>query len=170
MTSMKVLRISVLLGLLIAVCSTGPTEANKRATPPNFKEDILALVNQFRSQAQTCGGEAMPAVPPLTPGDQLNQAAQLHTEDMVKNNFFDHTGSNSSSVGDRVSNTGYNWGAVGENIAQGSATAQATMDQWINSPGHCKNMMSPDFTQLGVGYAENAAGSPHWTQVFARPL
>ena len=141
------------------------------APPANGAEEMLALVNQFRSQPQTCGGEALPAVLALTLDDRLNTAARLHSEDMANNNYFDHTGLNGSSFGDRIRAQGYQFGAGGENIAAGSATAQGAFNQWAGSPGHCRNMMSPNFTQLGVGYGQNANSdfTHYWTQVFATP-
>ena len=91
---------------------------------------------------------------------------------MATNNIFSHTGSDGSSFGQRIADTGYQSGAGGENIAAGSATAEDTMQQWLNSEGHCRNIMSGNFTQLGVGYAQNANSqwTHYWTQVFASPL
>ena len=60
---------------------------------------------------------------------------------------------------------------VGENIAAGSPTPSDTMDLWVNSEGHYKNIISKDFTELGVGYYYDA-GSPykyHWVQIFRTP-
>ena len=84
---------------------------------------------------------------------------------MSFNNFFSHTGSNGSSVGDRVTAEGYNWTNVGENIASGQTTPEAALESWLNSPGHCANIMNPDFTELGAGI-ESPNGTL-WTQVFA---
>ena len=65
-------------------------------------------------------------------------------------------------VWDRVSQEGYNWETVGENIAFGFSNADAVMNAWLNSERHCKNIMNANFKELGVG----KAGS-YWTQVFA---
>ncbi|PON12320.1 hypothetical protein C2W62_40205 [Candidatus Entotheonella serta] len=78
---------------------------------------------------------------------------------------FDHRGSNGSSVGQRVRQQGYQGSAVGENISKGHSTAREVVDGWLRSPGHCNNIMSPDFSQLGVGLIGNT-----WTQVFAHPF
>ncbi len=61
---------------------------------------------------------------------------------------------------------GYTWSAAGENIAGGNTTAAATMDQWMNSPGHCRNIMNGDYVNLGVGHVAEGA---LWTQVFGAP-
>jgi uncharacterized protein YkwD len=110
-------------------------------------------------------------VPPLVMNPLLRQAAQAHSEDMLDNNFFSHTGSNGSSHGQRISATGYRAATTGENIAAGRSTADATMNQWMNSSGHCRNLMSADFTEIGVGHA-NGSGAryrDYWTQKFGRP-
>ena len=55
----------------------------------------------------------------------------------------------------------------GENIAAGNATAAATVEQWMNSPGHRANIMNPDFTHIGVGYIQTNGGYRHyWVQMF----
>lgn len=91
---------------------------------------------------------------------------------MADQEFFDHRDPAGHEPADRVTAAGYDWSAVGENIAAGSPTATQTMDQWMNSPGHCVNIMDPAFEHIGVGYAE-APGSPYgyyWVQNFGRPM
>lgn len=129
--------------------------------------EVLAIVNQHRAAGATCGGEARPPVPALTADAALRCAARVHSLDMVTRGYFDHTNLDGESPWDRMDHAGYGWSAAGENIAAGNTTAAATMDQWMNSPGHCANIMSADFVHLGVGYDESGA---MWTQVFGAPL
>ena len=86
---------------------------------------------------------------------------------MRNNNFFDHTGSAGSDVGARATAAGYNWNTIGENIGSGSVTPEAMMDLWMNSDGHRANILSPNYTELGVGIDEQ--GMTLWVQVFGRP-
>ena len=67
---------------------------------------------------------------------------------------------------------GYSFQAAGENIAAGQTTPQEVVDGWMQSPGHCSNIMSPSFTEIGVGYVLAPQGQlPHyWTQTFGAPL
>ena len=51
----------------------------------------------------------------------------------------------------------------------GYPDAASVMDGWMNSPGHRANILSGNVTQIGVGLAYAADGSPYWTMVFARP-
>jgi uncharacterized protein YkwD len=131
-----------------------------------FENEIVTLVNQHRAAGATCGGEAKPAVPALSADAALRCAARVHTRDMADRDFFDHTNPDGQLPWDRMELAGYAWGQAGENIAGGNATATATMTQWMNSTGHCNNIMSGDFVDIGVGYVEDAA---LWTQVFGAP-
>jgi uncharacterized protein YkwD len=58
---------------------------------------------------------------------------------------------------------GVNYKSAGENIAQGQRTPQEVVQAWMNSPGHRKNILSRDFTHIGVGYESQGN---HWTQMF----
>lgn len=127
---------------------------------------IVTLVNERRAAGATCGGQAMPAVPPLAADPALRCAARVHTQDMVDRNFFDHTNPSGEDPWDRMELAGYMWSNAGENIAGGNATAEATMQQWMGSSGHCRNIMNGDYAHIGVGHVESDA---LWTQVFGAP-
>ena len=125
------------------------------------KSTLLQLVNQVRQSGCNCGSTVMPPVASVTWNDQLATAAYNHSNDMYLNNYFSHTGLNGSSAGDRIKAAGYNWRAYGENIAKGYTNEQAVMDGWIKSEGHCKNIMSPHFKEMGV-----ARVGVYWAQEF----
>ncbi len=90
---------------------------------------------------------------------------------MAENNFFSHTGSDGLSVSGRVTATGYDWSAVGENIAAGQSTVDQVMQSWLDSEGHCKNIMSDQFDEFAVSRVDtdSADYDHYWTQVFAAP-
>ncbi len=131
------------------------------------EEEMLPLVNAHRSQGANCGsqGNFGPA-PALTAHPALRCAARAHSKDMADNNFFSHTNLMGESPGDRIDKTGYNWSTWGENIAAGNATAAATVNQWMNSDGHCANIMNPSFQHIGIGYSPGGQYGHMWTQVF----
>ncbi|MDX2008178.1 MAG: CAP domain-containing protein [Meiothermus sp.] len=140
---------------------------------------FLTLINNFRSQQQTCQRlvngvvqtEVMPAVPPVVFQDQLNTAARLHSEDMATNNYFDHTGLNGSTFSQRVIAAGYTGAPQGENISAGNADAQGAFNSWRNSQGgHCQGMMSPNANEIGLGYGFNANSqwTHYWTLVMGK--
>ncbi|PFG54095.1 uncharacterized protein YkwD [Marinobacter sp. LV10R520-4] len=132
---------------------------------------LLNSVNEARSQPRQCGNEDFNAVDPLSWSCKLEEAARGHSEDMAELEFFSHTGSEGSQIGERVSERHYQWSAVGENIAAGQNSVDEVVDGWLSSPGHCANIMHAEFTEMGAARIEAPGSqySPFWTQVFARP-
>ncbi|MEZ4371907.1 MAG: CAP domain-containing protein [Polyangiaceae bacterium] len=133
--------------------------------------EVLSLVNQARAQGATCGGEVMPAVGALTMNAPLRTAARKHAIDMANHNYFDHDSQDGTTAFERMNAVGYEYSSAGENIAAGSATAQGVMDQWMNSPGHCKNIMAGSFVDFGIGYHfnQNSDYQHYWVQDFGSP-
>jgi uncharacterized protein YkwD len=132
-----------------------------------LEEEILDIVNQRRSEGANCGSEGnFGPAGPLTMNPALRCAARKHSKQMVEEDFFDHTTPWGESPGDRIDGAGYNGFTWGENIAAGNSTAAATMDQWMNSDGHCANVMNPDFEDIGVGYYPGGGYGHYWTQNF----
>jgi uncharacterized protein YkwD len=135
-----------------------------------LEEEVLELVNERRAAGASCGGAgSFAAAEPLTMSPNLRCAARRHTEDMVDRDYFSHVSPEGGSPGDRIAEAEYSFSTWGENIAGGSATAAAVIDQWMGSDGHCSNIMSPAFTEIGVGYVAGGAYGHTWTQVFAAP-
>jgi uncharacterized protein YkwD len=125
------------------------------------KSALLQLVNNVRTTGCTCGTTVMPAAGTVVWNDDLAKAAYDHSVDMNSNNYFSHTGLDGSDPGQRITASGYSWTSYGENIALGYTTEQAVMNGWLNSEGHCKNIMNASFKDMGVGRAGN-----YWTQAF----
>ncbi|NET34908.1 MAG: CAP domain-containing protein [Cyanothece sp. SIO1E1] len=126
-----------------------------------YEDELLRLTNIERRRV---------GLPPLRLSAQLNQVARLHAQDMVKNNFFSHVGSDGSRVSDRAKAIGYAFSYIGENLAAGNPSPAQTLRQWMNSPGHRANILNPDYREIGFGYVGNAA-TPYrhyWVQVFGR--
>jgi len=129
--------------------------------------DILEQVNEVRAAGANCGSEgSFGPAPPLTMNLALRCAARKHSKDMNDRSFFDHTNPSGESPWDRMGMAGYSYSSAGENIAGGSPNAAGTMDQWMNSDGHCSNIMSPDFEEIGVGYYPGGQWGHLWTQAF----
>ncbi|MCG8052273.1 MAG: CAP domain-containing protein [Candidatus Thiodiazotropha endolucinida] len=130
---------------------------------------MLTLVNNARAVSRDCGGTQYGAVEAIAWQCQLETAAQNHSTSMADNDFFDHTGLDGSSPGDRITAAGYNWRAYAENIAAGYNDEEAVMTAWLESPGHCANIMNTSVTEIGAGMAENASARYriYWTQDFA---
>ncbi|MEO0646415.1 MAG: CAP domain-containing protein [Cyanobacteria bacterium J06650_10] len=130
-----------------------------------FEQEVLRLTNEFRLEN---GRKA------LVLDQSLERAADVHTQNMAKKDFFSHTGKDNSKPWDRAKDLGYESGYVGENIAAGYTSAKAVVDGWINSPGHRANMLNADFNEIGIGhyYLQNDTGNVnyrnYWTQVFGK--
>jgi len=137
-----------------------------------FRQEVLKLTNNYRATGRYCGSTWYAASKPLTWDTMLKRAANGHSRDMAKNNFFSHTGSDGSSMGERISEAGYHWSAAGENIAAGYSTVASVMDGWIKSPGHCANIMSSRYKDIGVACvpSDTADYSSYWTMDLAAPL
>ena len=133
--------------------------------------EMLAQVNNARAAARNCGDQPAGATGPLVWHCTIDHAAQSHSDDMAGNNFFSHTGSDGSTVGDRLTNAGYPWQSAGENIAAGQMSVGEVMQGLLNSPGHCLNIMNSSFTEMGAALSENPTSDfgRYWTQNFARP-
>ena len=71
---------------------------------------------------------------------------------MAAQAYFSHTSIDGSSPWDRARRAGYDWPSA-ENIAAGNATADAAMDQLMNSPGHRANILRREFSAVGIGSA-----------------
>jgi uncharacterized protein YkwD len=156
--------------LLMVSCSLSPAEVPKPKAPEAYQlsseeqEAFLNLVNDLRNTGCRCGDQYMPPVPALQLNESLVEIAEIHALDMQRNTHFDHRGTDGSRVGDRLTRQGYNWRAAGENIAVGYDDVDSVFAGWQRSAGHCENMMSRDFTQLGI-----ARRGPYWVNTLARP-
>lgn len=134
-------------------------------------KNILQRVNEARAKPRSCGSRSFEAAPALSWNAKLGDTALAHSRDMAEQNYFSHQAPDGSQVSDRASRAGYSWQRIGENIAAGQGSEEQVMAGWLASPGHCSNIMNPDFTEMGAAYAINkssAAGS-YWTQVFGTP-
>lgn len=168
----------VLSGLFLVACGSDENQSDVDAMISDAEvkscmdeRDIAMLdaVNKARRQSRNCGGQFKAAVSPLEWDCTVEKSAQIHTEDMARIGFLDHTGSDGSSTGDRLTRVNYDFWGWAENIAYGQSSVDEVMDAWIKSPGHCSNIMSPNQTVFGLGYAQSSRGVKYWTQVFAVP-
>ena len=131
---------------------------------------VLELVNVARSQPRKCGSRRYAAAAPLSASRKLTDAAEDHARDMARKKYFDHRGSDGSQPKDRVRRAGYQWSLTGENIAFGPESAEEVVAGWLDSPGHCANIMEPRFREIGVGVAEGRKrGHIYWVQAFGAP-
>jgi uncharacterized protein YkwD len=139
-----------------------------------FEEEVLQLVNEARSQPADCGSEGrFAAAAPVVMNAVLRCSARLHSLDMFERQYFGHTNPDGLDPFERMAAAGFHGAGAGENIAVGQTSPEQVMRSWMDSDGHCANVMRPKFALLGVGYHPGAGGrglgSNFWTQNFGAP-
>lgn len=124
-----------------------------------YEDQVITLVNKQRANN---------GLMKLTKNSTLAYVARLKSSDMATRGYFSHTSPTYGSPFTMMLHYGIRYSAAGENIAMGQSTPQAVMNAWMNSPGHRANILSPAYTQIGVGLARNKSGVPYWTQEFIK--
>ena len=125
--------------------------------------ESLQILNNIRSSSRRCGLTNFNATGPLTWNLKLEQASKIHLDDMANRGFFDHTGSDGSSVGDRAERSGFIFQNIAENLADGQRNLQEAFQAWVDSPGHCVNLMNSSHAEFGL-----ATNGRLWVAVFGR--
>jgi uncharacterized protein YkwD len=150
------------------------------------QNEYLNAINLARSVEQDCRTKGkFPATLPLNWSDKLYKSSYEHSYDLATSNTFSHDGSGTasdwtgtalgtqSSMKERIEHYNYSWSRIGENIAAGTATNTATLvvQQWLDSDGHCANIMNASFTEVGMAMVQNASSTytHYWTQNFGIP-
>ena len=153
-----------------------PVEAARGPAPRNPPTPVLAsqalqLVNEVRARGATCGARRFAPAPPLTSSGTLANVAFGHADDMAEHDYFEHSDLNGHSPAERVRAVGYREKVVGENIAYGPKSIEEVVQGWLDSPGHCENIMDPRFAEMGIAYATGRSGRHglYWVQVLAEP-
>jgi len=125
----------------------------------DFAARVAALVDMEREKV---------GLQPLIADDALMAAAQYKCRDMNDNDYYAH---DSPTYGDPVQLMDmFNvaWRAFGENIAAGHNSPEEVVEAWMNSEGHRKNILNPDYSRIGIGYLQSGGThSTYWVQLFA---
>jgi uncharacterized protein YkwD len=155
--------------------SRHPAPAVTAATAPvpsaPLASRALQLVNEVRARGTRCGGRTFAPVAPITLSGTLAGVASGHASDMAVHDYFEHEDLAGNSPADRVRAVGYREKLVGENIAYGPESVEEVVRGWLDSPGHCENIMDPRFAEMGIAYAagHSARRGLFWVQVLAEP-
>lgn len=140
-------------------CSVTPSEQR-------WREEILRLVNVERSRA---------GLDPLVENQAMEDQATQYACEMIHYDFFAHDNPvTDSHVRDRAEEFGIilgeNYMAIGENLAAGQSTPSQVMRDWMDSEGHRANILSKDFTEIGIGIRTGGDYGTYWVQEFGRPF
>ena len=131
----------------------------QKATPSGtelsaFEAKVIDLTNEQRRKN---------GLPNLQPDTALSNVAQEKSNDMQAKNYFSHTSPTYGSPFDMMRDFGVSYNSAGENIAMGQQSAEEVVNAWMNSEGHRKNILSPNYTHIGVGHTTQGN---YWTQMF----
>ncbi|MCY8041521.1 CAP domain-containing protein [Bacillus spizizenii] len=141
--------------------SKAPAAAEKTNTTTSAPSSVSAyekkVVELTNAERQKQG------LKPLQIDETLSKSARAKSQDMKDKNYFDHQSPTYGSPFDMMKSFGISYKTAGENIAKGQKTPEEVVKAWMNSEGHRKNILNPNFTHIGVGYVESGN---IWTQQF----
>jgi uncharacterized YkwD family protein len=124
----------------------------------NMEKQVLTLTNQERSRN---------GLKPLDGDDgTLNRCAHVKSADMRDANYFSHNSPTYGSPFDMMRQFGVDYRQAAENIAAGQQTAEEVVKSWMESSGHRANILNPNYTHIGIGYAKGGSQNCYWTQQF----
>lgn len=134
--------------------SSGNSAKGGSYSPDGEERAFLDLINRYRRDK---------GLSTLSLNDQLGAAAEYHSRDMAQKDYFKHTLSNGDSPEENIIAHGYrDYRFVGENIAAGFASANDVFTGWKGSPEHDRNMLSKNFTEIGIGRADSNTSKYGW--------
>ena len=119
-----------------------------------YANTVLNKVNELRSSM---------GLQPVTRYQELDAVAQDWSEQQAAANNMSHRP-------DFTSVYPKGWTTGSENVAwrtAGGDTGALIFEQWLNSPGHYKNMTDPNVNSIGIGFAQTSDGRWYATQNFA---
>lgn len=125
----------------------------------SIENQVIQLTNQERAKY---------GLKPLKANWELSRVARYKSADMRDKGYFSHTSPTYGSPFDMIKSFGLSYRSAGENIAAGQTSPQQVVQAWMNSEGHRANILSSDFTEIGVGYAKGGSQRYYWTQMFIR--
>ena len=157
-----VLAISLLLGL-------GASSGNLQAYVRHPGGRVLAYADSMTISgllADTNASRAANGVAALSLNQKLDAAAQANADDMAARNYWSHNTPEGNPPWIWVTAQGYAYQKLGQNLATGFSDEQSTIDGWMNSPPHRENLLDPDFTDVGFGFAN----CPNYTAAGGGPM
>ena len=136
-------------------CEQQPEQPDTPEKPDEYASVVLDLLEEINK------ARARQGLPAFKFDSKLNCAAELHAKDIGPKRICGHTGSNGSSVGDRLAMCGFDGWQWAENVACGQRTPSEAVQAWHKSAGHAHNMYNPNYTHVGLAMVNN-----YWVNVF----
>ena len=127
------------------------------AAQKGVESEVLRLTNIKRKAA---------GLKPLQMNWELQRVARIKAEDLRDKNYFSHQSPTYGSPFDMMKQFGIRYQEAGENIAARQPSPQQVIVEWMNSEGHRRNILNPNYTHLGFGYARGGQQQFVWVQMF----
>ncbi len=145
---------TMLLGISVA-CATAHNTIETRL---KLLHDYAVAVNEARLEQ---------GLPPLKLNEQLCAAAQSYAETLLVTGRIQHADAQGRRADYRVTQAGYFYHRLGENLAAGQLCYERALEMWLQSPPHRANLLDPHYRELGVGFTANDATRYRtaWTQL-----
>lgn len=147
----------ILAATLPSVALAGACKAPANAAA--LRSEVIALSNYQRKSK---------GLAPLAANRALTEAAQAHACDNAATGQMSHSGSDGSTLPDRLARVGYSYREAAENVAAGFFDAPSVMSGWMQSKGHRKNILGRTLRDVGIGVASDANGQLYWTMDLGR--
>jgi uncharacterized protein YkwD len=157
--------LSKFLGVVFILAVSLPAQSTD-----DLRTDLLHRINDIRAKEKVAA---------LVRNAKLDAAAQKHAENMAKQDTFGDDGKNGhildgKTTKQRIDTEGYQGLRFGENVAMifgvasGQKAIEMTVQLWVNSPGHYKNIMDGSYDETGIGLAQAKSGKWYYCQTFGK--
>lgn len=133
-----------------------PTNNEQVTKLSSQEQEMVNLVNSERRKNE---------LPELQVDLEVARVARIKSQDMADNNYFSHYSPNYGSPFDMLKSFGVKYLHAGENLA-GNQTVKAAHEALMNSSGHRKNILSTDYTHIGIGIKPSDKYGYLFTQMF----
>lgn len=165
--SLPLLLVVFIAGL--AACADGPAgfaapDRRPALSQANLDpEEAREMVNRYRAEK---------GLQPVSLNPKLTEAARQHAKDLARHDRISHTGSDGSNPWKRVARTGYEAKLAAENVGAGQRSLAEVFRNWRDSPGHDRNLLLSDATQMGIALerAPETRYGTFWTLVLGTPM
>jgi hypothetical protein len=147
------LPVVIVVSAILSFGSYGSALTSKVRHPSGH---VLAYATSMSVQGllgSTNAARSANRVAPLTLNSKLDASAQAKANDMAARDYWSHNTPDGNPPWVFVDAQGYAYQKLGENLATGFDSEQATIDGWMASPPHRENLLDPAFVDVGFGYA-----------------
>lgn len=138
------------------VVAPPPVQPPKPEWDGGLSDILMSEVNLRRSKSPI-------ALPLLRRDDRLVLAAQRWSKWQAENHTMTH--GNPGAFQERAEAAGYPAGWLGENVAYGQPNVAEVVEDWMNSPGHRRNILNQQYVDFGAAAESDESGRLYWTML-----